>query len=116
VSANDQRRSLQGARPIGDVIRALMKRKRFSQKGRYAALTEAWRGIVGEGIAARTRISSFAGGELIVDVDSPVLLQELTSFLKDQLLAELQSTEPGRDMAQLRFRLGAVDDGTPGEA
>lgn len=97
-------------RPIGQIIKRLLRRKRFYEKGKYGPLVDAWSELVGEGIARRTRISSFKGGELVIDVHSSVLLHELNSFLKDELLAGLRDAEAGRDVVELRFRLGRVAD------
>ena len=108
------------ARPIGDVLKALLRRKRFLQKGKYPALTTAWAELVGEGIAARTRVRSFQEGRLTVEVASSVLLQELSGFMKEQLLAGMQGCKAGKDVAELRFCLGeasgadeAAADGPP---
>ncbi len=94
------------ARPIGEIARALLRRKKFHEKGKYGALVDAWADLVGESIAARTRIRAFRGGELVVEVGSSVLLHELNGFMKEQLLAGIQSTEGGRDVASLRLCLG----------
>ena len=94
------------ARPIGDVLKALLRRKKFLQKGKYPALTEAWSELVGQGIAARTRIRSFSEGKLTIEVTSSVLLHELSGFMKQQLLAGMQATKGGKDVAELRFCLG----------
>ena len=96
------------ARPIGDVLKALLRRKRFLQKGKYAGLTEAWVGLVGEAIAARTRIRNFHEGKLVVEVTSSVLLHELSGFMKPQLLAALRQCDAGRDVAEVRFCLGGA--------
>lgn len=94
---------------IGEILPGLLRRKKFAEKGRYGALVEAWAGIVGEAVAARTSIRSFLDGELVVEVDSPVLLHEMNSFLKQPFLQALQATPGGRDVARLRFCLGAQD-------
>ncbi len=82
-----------------------MREKTFYQKGKYSALHNAWNDLVGGGLAERTRIRSFGGGELVIEVDSSVLLHELNGFMKEGLLRELQCTKAGRDIASLRFCL-----------
>lgn len=93
------------ARPLGEILKRILRRKRLHQKGKYGALSVAWEELVGEGVASRTRIGAFDEGELVVEVDSAALLHELNSFMKDQLLAGLRATDGGRDVAGLRFRL-----------
>ena len=94
------------ARPIGDILRRLLRAKKFYQKPKYSGLTQAWQATVGEGVAAHTRVRSFREGEMTVEVTSPVLMHELSAFMKEQLLAALQATDGGRDVASIRFCLG----------
>jgi predicted nucleic acid-binding Zn ribbon protein len=106
VSGPADRAHRQEARPIGDVLKALLRRKKFLQKGKYAALTQTWAELVGTAIAARTRIRAFQEGRLTIEVTSSVLLHELNGFMKPQLLSGLQAGKGGRDVAELRFCLG----------
>jgi len=96
------------ARSFGDVVRAVLRRKKFAEKGRYGRLVKVWNDLVGPGVAEHTRVKAFQDGRLVVDVGSPALLHELNGFLKDSLLAGMQSTDAGRDIARLEFRLGVV--------
>lgn len=97
-----------GGRSFGDVAKALLRRKAFTEKGRYGALVEAWRGLVGEGVAEHTRVQAFKGGKLVVEVDSPTLLHELNGFMKESLLRGLQESKAGRDISGMVLRLGAA--------
>ncbi|MHC4591741.1 MAG: DciA family protein [Planctomycetota bacterium] len=99
--------SAAGARPLGQIAGELLRRKKFQEKGKYAALEQEWRELVGPSVAAKTRVRGFKDGRLVVEVTSPVLLHELNSFLKEQLLSALQETEAGRDMAEIQLRLGS---------
>jgi len=72
---------------------------------RLRVLNRAWDELVGESVAARTRIRSFGDGELVVEVDSCVLLHELNGFLRPQLVEGLQAVKAGRDIVKLRFCL-----------
>lgn len=95
------------ARSLGEIAGKLLRRKRFFEKGKYGPLAEAWQELVGEGIAARTKIRSFTGGKLVVEVGSSSLLHELNGFLKDSLLEGLRGVKAGRDVAGIEFRLGS---------
>ena len=101
------------ARPIGEIMRRLLQRKRFYQRGRYSGLTEAWAAVVGENIAAHTRIRDFKDGCLIIGVQSAVLRHELDGFLKAGIVSALQETKAGRDVADMRF---CLDNGADGAA
>lgn len=95
----------ENARPLGAIARELLRSKKFRQKGKYGALSEAWAEVVGEELGARTNVRSFKDGTLIVEVDSSVLLQELDGFMKQELLLQLTAHKAGRDVARLSFRL-----------
>ena len=94
-----------GKRP-GEVLDRLLKAKRFYQKKKYGSLVEAWRATVGDEIAARTRINSFQHGRLSVEVNCPILMHELGSFMRSTVLDQLQQTPGGEDVVDVRFRLG----------
>ena len=95
-----------GAKRFGDVMKRLLKAKRFYQKSRYGPLVAAWEEVAGEEIASRTQIGSYEHGRLTIRVDSSVLLHELASFMKDMLLRQLRQQAAGRDVVDLRFCLG----------
>ncbi|MGD2174206.1 MAG: DUF721 domain-containing protein [Candidatus Brocadiaceae bacterium] len=105
MRAGPQRRAGARERKLGEIARRVLQRKRFYEKGKYAPLAQAWAALVGEAIAERTRVRSYSGGELTIQVDSSALLHELNNFMKSELLDALQSTDAGRDVASLRFRL-----------
>ena len=94
-------------RHIGELVDQLLKAKRFYQKKKYGALVEAWQVTVGDEIATRTKISSFAHGYLSVEVNCAVLMQELGGFMRTAVLEQLQHTPGGEDVVDVRFRLGA---------
>lgn len=85
-----------------------MRRLKRMNPGKFGGLGRAWAELVGEEIAARTRVAAYRDGELTVEVNSSVLMQELNGFMRQNLLAGLQGTDVGRDVARIRFRLGVV--------
>ena len=97
----------QRARPLGEILRAMLGRKRFRQKGRYSAFVAAWQEVAGQAIAERSRVRVFKDGQLVVEVDSSALLHELNGFLKQDLLAGIQSTKAGREVVELRLCLAS---------
>ena len=95
-----------GAKAAGDILKDLLRRKKFYQKGRHSSLASAWAELVGTSIAHQSRVRAFEGGQLTVEVYSPALLHELNGFMKSQLLCGLQGSEAGRDVVRIKFRLG----------
>ena len=71
-------------------------------------LRDAWREVVGENVASRTRLGSFRRGRLVVEVGSAALLHELQNFQKTDILGRLQLAHPTPWIAEIRFRQGAV--------
>jgi predicted nucleic acid-binding Zn ribbon protein len=95
---------------FGDILRKILKRKRFYEKNTYGKLSQAWETTVGKEVASHTRIKAYQNGILKVDVDSSVLLQELRGFLHRQILSELQATPGGEGIAEIVFRMGNIKD------
>jgi len=95
------------ARRAGDVVSALLRRLRFYERGKYGALADAWRAAAGERMVEHTRIAGLERGRLIVEVDEPGVLHELSGFLSGEILERLRATPGGADVAEIRFRLGS---------
>ncbi|MFW6044643.1 MAG: DUF721 domain-containing protein [Planctomycetota bacterium] len=95
------------AREYGEVLKKLLKSKRFFQKNKYGALSKAWKDVVGDEIAGCTKIVSYEHGCLRVEVMSSVLLQELSGFMKESILQELQQHQGGEDVCEIRFCMGS---------
>ena len=108
MSADAQLPDQWPARAFGDVLAALTRSRRWKQRGKFEGLRRGWQETAGEGVAAQTDIRSYAGGELVIEVRSSALMHELNNFLKPALLAALRKMPEGRDVAKLRFTLGAA--------
>lgn len=93
------------AAPIGKILNQLLVKKRFSQKRKHRRLADAWERAVGASVAQSTRIAGFRGGRLVVEVDSPAMLQELSGFMRLALLEELRTRPGGREVVDITFRL-----------
>ena len=72
----------------------------------------------GEEIARHTRVIELSGGELLVEVDSSPLLNELSTYSREEILGSLQNLESFRGVRKLRFRAGSFGNpagGTGGD-
>jgi len=94
------------AKPFGEVMKQILRAKRFYEKAKYGALADAWLHVAGEEIASRTRIRGYKNGRLAVEVSSPVLMHELTGFLRAAFLERLRQMPGGQDLVEIRFQLG----------
>ena len=97
--------------PIGDALRKWIKESRAEERagsaGEGRSIFDAWRRVVGEEVAGRTRVISWRGGELLIEVSSAPLLNELSTYYAPQILESLHEVEELRTVHKLRFRAGS---------
>ena len=102
-----------GMAPIDELLKTWRKSVRASWHA-SPLLHEEWSRAVGEDIARRTRVVELSGGELVVEVDSAPLLNELSTYFRPEILESLQGLESFRGVRKLRFRSGSFGDETAG--
>lgn len=95
-----------GPEPLGDILGALFTARGWGRRQERLHLERAWAAAAGEDVAARTQAGALRRGVLEVHVASAVLMQELNSFHKRRLLAELKRRLPSTPINDLRFRAG----------
>ena len=98
---------------LGELLEPVLRELRIIGRRVGKALHEAWMDVAGPELSGRTRLKSFKGGKLYVEVDSSALLHELQNFRGPEILARLRERMPEPHVATLRFRLGTfgVSDG-----
>ena len=101
-----------GPEAFKDVLSQLFTARGWGRRQARLHLERAWEAVAGPEIAARTRVAALRRSTLDIDVDGPVLMQELTSFHKRRLLAELRKRLPGTMLTDLKFRPAAFDHET----
>lgn len=90
---------------LGDVLSHLFTLRGYGRTQTSRQLSDIWRTIAGETIAARTRVQGVKAGVLQVGVHGSAQLQELEHFHKFSLLENLQSRHPDLGITDIRFRL-----------
>lgn len=85
-----------------------MKETRISDRLDPEGLFQRWKEVVGDEIASQTRIVSAEKGELVVEVGSAALLNELATYRKQEILEALAAREEFRGIRRLRFRAGSL--------
>lgn len=83
---------------VGGPLKELLARLRLTEPMEGWRAVELWPDVVGERIAARARAVGFRGGVLVVEVENPVWMSELT-YLRKRLIEEL-NRQLGRDIVQ----------------
>ncbi len=96
-------------RSVGDVLPTVVKRFRLGDAVQQQRAAEVWRETVGDKIARHAEPASLERGVLVVFVDSPAWLTQLT-YLKPELLRKLAPRLKKGALRDLRFRLGASRD------
>lgn len=94
----------EGPSRVGEVIGRMLCRRGITQLTARALLENGWRSAVGTELSERTKVGALRRGVLEILVDSPILLQELDGYRKDELLGRLQAALPAKPIAALRFR------------
>ncbi len=96
--------------PIKEVLARLFTARGWGRRQGRLHLERAWEDAVGPEHAPHTRVLGLRRGVFEVEVDSAVLLQELTHFHKRRLLQALRERLPGQPPRELRFRAGSWGD------
>jgi predicted nucleic acid-binding Zn ribbon protein len=80
---------------IGGPLRDLLDRLRLNEPMAGWQATELWPEVVGERIASRSRAIAFRDGVLIVEVESPTWMSELT-YHKRRIIKTLNAKLGGK--------------------
>jgi predicted nucleic acid-binding Zn ribbon protein len=88
-------------RPVGDALRSVRRELGLGEPSHFDALVAAWPELVGDALAAHTRLRSLRDGVLVIVVDAPewasqlryldrVLLERIASDLPDVVVSEVR--------------------------
>lgn len=95
----------EGVERLGDILAKLFVARGWGRRQGRKQLERAWEEAVGPEHAAHTRVSVLRRGILEVEVNSPILLQELAHFHKRRLIERLQG-KVNAALKDIRFRSG----------
>jgi hypothetical protein len=98
--------------PIAKLVRDLLIRRGVGGSIPFQAVTEAFLQVADERLVKRVRVVALKGGEVTFETDSAALAYELKSFAGKKLLADLKRQKGAEFVTSLRFRSGAVTDGS----
>src|SRR5262245_35288908 len=95
-----------GVEPLGEVLARLIAARGWGRRQARRHLEEAWAMALGPEQLSHTRVLGLRRGVLEVEVNNPVLLQELASYHKRKLLVKLRECLPNQTLTDLRFKNG----------
>ena len=99
-------RPYQEPEAVGNLIPKLLKHMKPRASDSLKALREIWPGLVGEAVAKRSRVFSFHSGEIVLEVSSSALRQDLGTFRREELLKALREALPETPISGLKCRVG----------
>ena len=99
---------------ISEVVSRWLSRRGYGQLRSTSELRDLWKTAVGPQMAPHSRPGTLRRGVLEVLVRNSTVLQELT-FQKKQLLKQLSRSGQKTQFEDLRFRIGAMEDGAEHE-
>jgi predicted nucleic acid-binding Zn ribbon protein len=95
-----------GPERLGEVLSRLFTARGWGRRQARLHLEKAWEEAAGKEIAEQSRLVSVRRGVMEIEVRNAVLLQELASYHKRNLLEELRRRLPNTTLTDLRFRAG----------
>jgi hypothetical protein len=95
-----------GGEYLTDLLKRWLRKNHVRERADPSAAYNLWKEVVGEEIAARTRVVDMSQGELVVEVDSAPLLNELSTYYRSEILETLKGHEEFKGVQKLRFRAG----------
>lgn len=97
-------------KPVGSLLSHTLKKFGLEEKLKLLSVQKAWHEIFSAPLSLHTYPAELKNGELLVNVDSPVWLQQL-KFFKQDMIKKLH----GYDIREIVFRRGRVYSKGAGE-
>jgi hypothetical protein len=91
--------------PLADAVQRYLAATGLAQRRKDASIYAAWDDAVGPELALTARASSFSKGQLVVEVASSALLQELVGFTGEGFKQRANSLLDRPHIRRVTFRL-----------
>lgn len=95
-----------GVEPLGEILARMIAARGWGRRQARLHLERAWASAIGPEHESHTRVLGLRRGVLEVEVNTPVLVQELASYHKRKLLGKLREQLPNHTITDLRFKAG----------
>ena len=92
-------------RRVGDLLKEYLRHRGWLSASPWQPLFAGWPQIVGEGLAAHSRLSDVKAGILVVEVDHPGWIQ-MARMRQDRILAAARKAAPEAVLEGMRVVLG----------
>jgi predicted nucleic acid-binding Zn ribbon protein len=94
------------ARPLGDVMPAVLSRLGLDRRRAEAEILRVWNNLIDPNLTAHARPTGLNKGTLFVTVDSNVWLDEIVRYRRREILERLQHSFGCDLIARISFRAG----------
>ena len=94
------------ARPLGDLMPALVKKLRMEQRQGEAEIVRAWNHLLDPTLVAHAHPTGLHQGTLFVTVDSSPWLDEIVRYRRKDMLNRLQLSFGKELIQRISFRVG----------
>ncbi|MEP3479847.1 MAG: DUF721 domain-containing protein [Fuerstiella sp.] len=88
---------------LGNLLNGLIRRKGIAEESSVGGLADTWKKCCDERVAAKSYVRRQKGDLLEIAVTNGAILEELTGFLKHDLLKQMQQAHPESDIKSLKF-------------
>ena len=88
---------------LGHVLQQLVRRKGLAEESAQQELNEVWKQAAGERVSARSHVKQLRSGVLEIGVTNGTILEELSSYLRHELLPAVQKLHPQPEIHSLKF-------------
>lgn len=95
-----------GPEALNEILARLIAARGWGRRQARLHLERAWVAAIGPEREPHTRVLGLRRGVFEVEVNSPVLMQELASYHKRKLLAKLREGLPNHTITDVRFKAG----------
>ena len=88
---------------LGRLLDHVVRRRGIAEKSGQQELNSMWAAVAGERIGQRSFVRRLRGGVLEIGVRNGAVLEELSSYLKHDLLQTIQSKHSELNIQSLKF-------------
>lgn len=88
---------------LGSLLNGLIRRRGIAEESTVSGLADTWKNCCDERVAAKSYVRRQKGDILEIAVTNGAILEELTGFLKHDLLLQMQQAHPESNINSLKF-------------
>lgn len=88
---------------LGNVLNKLVRQRGIAEQSSGNVLDSIWKEVAGERIAGKSFVRKLRNGVLEISVTNGAILEELSSYLKHDLLQEVSRKHPEPPITSLKF-------------